>query len=196
MTKRSTIRGEDLSITNDAAIAGVVSGGSFSVPTKFDVDGDGNVDAVGTITGGAFAGPGVTVLEKFLATYSDFSDPGKVFDLDLGELAGSRAAAIFGAFANVTELFDVGAPPAAVNVLLELGHATDPDAYLLQWDARTLLGYRGLLEAQRGVELNGAFAILPAGDNLLARATISITPNLDDLATGAVAFYLLYALLP
>lgn len=196
MTKRSTIRCEDLSVSGAAVVSGAVAASGFTVGSKYQVDANGNVTADGTIIGGAFAGPGLSVVKKFPAVYGDFSDPGKTFDLDMGELSDSRDAALFGAFAGVTELFDVSGPPAPTDVLLELGHATDPDAYLLQWDARTLLGWRGLLETERGAELNGALAILAAGANLFARATIGGTPNLDDLVTGAVDFYLLYSLLP
>lgn len=199
MTQRSTLRAENLSITNGAVVTGNVAAGSFSVPGKFSVDSDGNVDADGIVTAAGFAGPGVGLLEKYATVYSDFSDAGATFDLDLGELSGTRDAVLYAAMLNVTELFDGPGMPS--HLYLRLGHAGDPDAYLLVVDAHVVMGWKGLNPSERGIELFNAssrarFAILPAGDHVYAQAEVNGIPALSGLTTGACAFYLFYSLLP
>lgn len=194
MTQRSTIRGDILSITGAATISGLVTGGSFTIPTKFDADGDGNVDAIGTITGGAFAGPGVGLLFKKATVYGDYSDTDQQFDLDLGELSATKEAIIYGVLAKVTTLF---AATGLTTADMEVGHATDPDAYLTSWDVSSVSGWRGTnLSAHAGAELSNGPTTLDAAANLFARLTLTGTPNLDELTAGAVDIYVFYFLLP
>jgi hypothetical protein len=196
MTQRSTIRGETLSITGSGNVGATLSAGALSVPTKFDVDGDGNVDAVGIVTAFGFAGPGLSVIQRWRRTYDQFTDPGQTITLDLGELSPSRDAVVLGAFLNVRELFDTGGPPAPTSVLMTFGRTGDTSAYVAVLDARTELGWHGLLPAERGGDLGaGEMAILPAGDEPTVSLGVTGAPNLDDLATGIVDLYLNYAIL-